>query len=127
MNNLELIRLWQNSWNRIVISQVAPTGLLVTTVALMQFGLAQCGLPVRLAAVLILLASGILGALAQYSAATEAQAHAALVANAGNLASGAITGLSYIAGLAKLLWIVKYVTPAVFVTIFAAIAYFLLG
>lgn len=127
MNNLELIRLWQNSWNRIVISQVAPTGLLITTVALMQFGLAQCGLPVRLAAVLILLASGILGALAQYSAATEAQALAVVVTKIESDASETATDLAHLAGLAKLLWVVKYVTPAVFVAIFATIAYFLLA
>jgi hypothetical protein len=127
MNNLELIRLWQKSWNRIVISQLAPTGLLITTVALMQFGLGQSALLVRLAAVLILLASGILGALAQYSAATEAQALAALLAKDGTAASETSTGVASIDGLAKLLWIVKYVTPAVFVAIFAAISYFLLG
>lgn len=127
MNNLELIHLWQKSWNRIVISQLAPTGLLITTVALMQFGLGQSGLLVRLAALLILLASGILGALAQYSAATEAQAISALLAKDENSTSENLVSGKAIIGLAKLLWIVKYVTPAVFVAIFAAISYFLLG
>lgn len=127
MNNLELIRLWQKSWNRIVFSQLAPTGLLITTVALMQFGLGQSGLLVRLAALLILLASGILGALAQYSAATEAQAISALLAKDENSTSENLVSGTAILGLAKLLWIVKYVTPAVFVAIFVAISYFLLS
>ena len=127
MNNLELIRLWQKSWNRIVISQLAPTGLLITTVALMLFGLGQSGLLVRLAAVLILLASGILGALAQYSAASEAQALATLLNKEATASAETSADVASIDGLAKLLWIVKYVTPAVFVAIFAAIAYFLLG
>ncbi|MFM6966469.1 MAG: hypothetical protein ACKOWI_03790 [Rhodoluna sp.] len=127
MNHLQLIRLWQKSWNRIVISQLAPTGLLITTVALMQFGLGQSGLLVRIAADLILLASGILGALAQYSAATEAQALAALLAKEGSAAADVSPALASINGLSKLLWIVKFVTPAVFVAIFAAISYFLLG
>jgi hypothetical protein len=123
MNQLELIRVWQKSWNRIIISQLAPTGLLITTVALMQFGLGEAGLLVKLSAVLILLASGILGALAQYSAASEAQALAAHIAESTEPSLAAAS----IAGLAKLLWVVKFVTPAVFVAIFIAIAAFLLG
>jgi len=123
MNQLELIRVWQKSWNRIIISQLAPTGLLITTVALMQFGLGEAGILVKLAALLILLASGILGALAQYSAATEAQAVAAHLATS----SEASLGAAAIHDLAKFLWVVKFVTPTVFVAIFLAIAGFLLA
>ena len=123
MNQVELIQLWQKSWNRIVISQLAPTGLLITTVALAQFGLAQTGLAIRLAALLILLASGILGALAQFSAASEGQAIATQLAA---VAEPSVT-VAAIDGVAKWLWVVKFVTPAVFVAIFAVIAVLLLG
>jgi hypothetical protein len=123
VNQVELIQLWQKSWNRIVISQLAPTGLLITTVALAQFGLAQTGLAIRLAALLILLASGILGALAQFSAASEGQAIATQLAA---VAEPSVT-VAAIDGVAKWLWVVKFVTPAVFVAIFAVIAVLLLG
>lgn len=123
MNQVELIQLWQKSWNRIVISQLAPTGLLITTVALAQFGLSQTGLAIRLAALLILLASGILGALAQFSAASEGQAIATQLAA---VAEPSVT-VAAIDGVAKWLWVVKFVTPAVFVAIFAVIAVLLLG
>jgi hypothetical protein len=99
------------SWHRLrtalVLSQLGPTLLLITTIALLQFGLAQTDLSVRIAAAGILLASGILGALVQYQVASEAQA------------------LSQTSGLhaasASWMWVVKYVTPAIFVGIYLAL------
>ena len=72
MNQPDLVRLWSKAWNRIIFAQLAPTTLLITTVALLQFGLADAAVSVRWAAELILLASGILGALAEFTAADEA-------------------------------------------------------
>lgn len=123
MNDQELIRLWQKTWSRIVISQIAPTVLLITTVALMQFGLGESPYLVRVAAVLILLASGVLGAMAQYSAAVEAQSIASQLGDGAN--PSPIAGS--IANLAKLLWVVKFVTPAIFIAIFVAITVFALS
>ena len=107
MSQSEAQLLWQQSWNRIVVSQIAPTFLLITNVALLQFGLAGAGIWVRIAALLILLASGILGALAQFSSAKDAQQ------------AGTALGL---ASQVRYLEVVKFVTPAVFVVIFVAIA-----
>jgi hypothetical protein len=84
-------------------------------VALLQFGLADAAISVRIAAVLILLASGILGALAEFAAADEAVAIAsALVANATESAIAKRISMQ-----SRLMPVVKFVTPAIFVLIFA--------
>lgn len=107
MNETELIQAWNNSWKRIVYAQLAPTFLLISTVALLQFGLADASFAVRAAAAFILLASGILGALAEFAAAAEAQRIAA--------------DLPKVQSIAKWLPVVKFVTPAIFIAIFVAI------
>lgn len=114
MNEQELIRLYGNSWKRIIFAQIAPTFLLITTVALLQFGLADSEFSVRAATLLILLASGILGALAEFAAADEAIA--ILEALKTSYADSLV--LKRINLQAKMLPIVKYVTPAIFVMIF---------
>jgi SNF family Na+-dependent transporter len=98
---------WWEIRRVIVVSQMAPTALLITTVALLQFGLADTALSVRLATAGILLASGILGALVQFQSASEPQRLAA--------------GDTDLAASARWLWVVKYVTPAIFVVIFVAL------
>ena len=74
MSESELLGLWQKARLHLVLSQMAPTFLLIATVALFPLGLGQAPIVVRLAALGILLASGILGALVQFGAAAEAQA-----------------------------------------------------
>jgi len=91
----------------LVISQLGPTILLITTVALLQFGLGQTDLSIRIAAAGILLASGILGALVQFQVASEAQE---------------LSGKSGVApASARWMWVVKYVTPTIFVGIYLAL------
>lgn len=114
MNEQELLRLYGKSWKRIIFAQIAPTFLLITTVALLQFGLADSEFSVRAATLLILLASGILGALAEFAAADEAIA--ILEALKTSYADSLV--LKRINLQAKMLPIVKYVTPAIFVMIF---------
>lgn len=103
----ELHTAWLAHRHMIVVSQIAPTALLITTVALIQFGLADSSLALRVATAGILLASGILGALVQFQSATEAQK---LARQTEDLASGA-----------SWLGVVKYVTPTIFTVIFAAL------
>ena len=122
MNQSELVQAWNNSWNRIIVAQMAPTALLITTVALLQFGLADAALPVRVAALLILLASGILGALAEFTAAGEAASVASQLAAA---EQGSPTSAN-ILKLSRWLPVVKFVTPAIFVLIFIFLAQALL-
>lgn len=101
---------WHQLRISIVTSQIAPTLLLITTVALLQFGLAESGFSTRVAAAGILLASGILGALVQFTSASEAQALAAALPEDSALRSSA-----------QWMWVVKFVTPAVFTGIYVAL------
>lgn len=118
MNSSEKFAAWQRARMHLIVSQIAPTTLLVTTVALLQFGLAEAALEVRIAAVGILLASGILGALVQFQSAAEAEQLAR------DLSGGEYAPT--VSGSAGWLWVPKYVTPAVFVVIFIALVWALL-
>jgi hypothetical protein len=117
MTEIELLGLWQKARMQLVVSQMAPTFLLIATVALFTLGLAQTPLVVRLATLGILLASGILGALVQFSSASEAQAVAADLAA---LKVKSATSTRAIA-LAPWLNVVKFVTPAIFTVIFVCL------
>lgn len=116
MNELELIRLWQKSRQQIIIAQLAPTFLLITTSGLVD-QVRTAGVYATWAVLGILLASGILGALAEFTAANEAQAIARdiLTINKKSAISETI--------LKQSVWmhVVKYLTPAIFVGIFVAL------
>jgi hypothetical protein len=99
---------------------MAPTFLLITTIALVQFGLAEADISVKIATAGILLASGILGALVQFSSASEARAIARDISEPTH--EGASLQRS-----ARWLWVVQFVTPTVFVVIYAALMVALFG
>lgn len=118
MNSGEKFVAWQRARLHLIVSQIAPTLLLIFTVALVQWGLADTGIALRIATLGILLASGILGALVQFQSATEAQ----------HIAQD-LTGGEYdhmVRGSAHWLWIPKFLTPAVFSVIFLALVVALL-
>ena len=116
MTEQELIQEFQKNRLHIILAQLAPTGLLAFA-ALTTPAIAASDESVKHAFALILLASGILGALAEYSAAAQAQA--------------AIDDLKALPGSSALrtrvisfrpwLEVVKFVTPAIFVAIFGFI------
>lgn len=116
MTEAELIQEFQKNRLHIILAQLAPTGLLAFA-AITTPTIATGDIYVVHAFALILLASGILGALAEFSAASQAQA--------------VIDDLKTLPGTSKLrsrvisfrpwLEVVKYVTPAIFVLIFLAI------
>ena len=117
MNELDLISLWTKARWHIIVSQLAPTFLLTATVGFMALGLADASIATRLAAAGILLASGILGAVAQVSAANEG-----LTVIEDLTASQATTLVaSRIMQSAPLLNVVKFVTPTVFILVFLAL------
>ena len=118
MNSGEKFAAWQRARLHLIVSQIAPTVLLITTVGLLQWGLAETGLATRLAALGILLASGILGALVQFQSATEAQ-HLANDLKGGEYEHA-------VAGSAGWLWVPKFLTPAIFVGIYLALVVALL-
>ena len=73
MTEKELLDLWNRARTHLVVAQLAPTFLLITTVGLVP-AIRDAGTFAVLATLGILLASGILGALVEFAAAHEAQA-----------------------------------------------------
>jgi hypothetical protein len=114
MTELDLIQLWNKLRNQVIFSQLAPTFLLIVTIALLNDGLAEATLGVRLATLGILLASGIFGYLAQYSSATEARAVLAEMRNLKTKSKVSAQLLKF----AKWLGVIRYVTPSIFVAIY---------
>jgi hypothetical protein len=116
MNELDLIHLWQKSRQQIIIAQLAPTFLLITTAGLVE-QIRVAGQVTAWAVIGILLASGILGALAEFTAANEAQAVAKDIAQLKTKSALA----NSIIKTAAWMHVVKYLTPAIFVGIFVAL------
>jgi len=114
MTELELIQLWNKLRNQVIFSQLAPTFLLIVTIALLNEGLIAQPLVVKLALLGILLASGIFGYLAQYSTATEARALLADIRTLKNKSKLSSQLLKF----AKWLDVIRYVTPTIFVAIY---------
>lgn len=118
MNSGEKFVAWQRARLHLMVSQIAPTLLLISTVALLQWGLADTDWAVRIATLGILLASGILGALVQFQSATEAQ-HIAQDLSGGEY-DRTVSGSSH------WLWVPKFLTPAIFAVIYVALVIALL-
>ena len=112
----ELIDLWNRARTHLVVAQLAPTFLLITTVGLVP-SIVAAGPAVAIAAWGILLASGILGALVEFSAAHEAQAIARDLSSVANRSAIA----DRIVRTAGWLHVAKYITPTIFVGIFVAL------
>lgn len=117
MTEQQLITHWVQARRHIIVAQLGPIFLLTLTVAFLQFGLADADLSVRIAAAGILLATGILGALAQIAAANEGSA---IVRDL--VATGANSALSRTI-IASAAWInvVRIGTPALFTVIFVVL------
>jgi hypothetical protein len=122
MNEKELIELWNRNRTQLVVAQFAPTFLLITTAGLVK-AIRESGTFTVWGVLGILLASGILGALVEYSAAHEAQAIASDIRALGSNSAISRTILK----TAPWLHVAKYLTPAIFVGIFVALAAALLA
>jgi hypothetical protein len=116
MTEQELIQEFQKNRLHVILAQLAPTGLLAFA-ALATPTIAAGDEFVKHAFALILLASGILGALAEYSAASQAQA----VIDDLKTLPGSSALRSRVISFRPWLEVVKYVTPAIFVAIFGFI------
>ncbi len=116
METSQLIREFNTNRLHLILAQLAPTGLLAfATIA--TPAIADSGEYLKAGFALILLASGILGALAEYSAASQAQAtidSLKLVTDKNPLVERVISFRPW-------LEVAKFVTPAIFVAIFVAI------
>jgi hypothetical protein len=122
MNELELVQLWNRLRNQIIFSQLAPTFLLIVTIALLNDGLADAVNTVKWASLGILLASGIFGFLAQYSAATEARA---VLSELKTLKSKSKVSTSLIR-FNSWINVIRFVTPSIFVAIYVLLCIALL-
>jgi hypothetical protein len=122
MTEYELNQLWNKSRNQLVFAQLAPTFLLITTAGLVP-AIREAGNYTIWATLGILLASGILGALVEFSAAHEAQGIAREIAKLPTRTAISDTILK----TAPWLHVAKYVTPSIFVGIFVALVAALLG
>jgi hypothetical protein len=96
--------------------------LLIVTIALLNDGLADSAIVVKLATLGILLASGIFGFLAQYSAATEARA---LLSDLKTLKSKSKVSIQLVRS-SSWLNVIRFVTPSIFVAIYVLLCIALL-
>jgi hypothetical protein len=122
MNELDLVKLWIRLRNQIIFSQLAPTFLLIVTIALLNDGLAESTDVVKWATLGILLASGIFGFLAQYTAATEARA---VLGDLKTLKSKSKVS-TLLVGFSAWLDVIRFVTPSIFVAIYVLLCIALL-
>ena len=116
MSEQELIQNYLKMRMQIIVSQLAPTVLLGFSVFITPT-IATYNDPLKFAFVFILLASGILGALAQFTASREMTS---VAADLGALDNPSRTAKG-ITQWAQLYWIPMFVTPAIFLVIFIAI------
>jgi len=117
LTETELIAQWNTARWHIIVSQLAPTFLLAVTVWMLVDGLAETELPVRLAAAGILLASGVLGAITQFAAASEGRA---VIESLRSLPSSSTLSRRIVA-MGRGVEIVRFVTPTIFVLTFVAL------
>ena len=122
MNELDLIQLWNRLRNQVIFSQLAPTFLLIVTIALLNDGLADAADSVRSATLGILLASGIFGFIAQYSAAAEAKA---VLSELKTLKSKSKVS-NQLVKFNSWLDVIRFITPSIFVAIYVLLCIALL-
>lgn len=116
MTEHELIQIYSKARLHIIISQLAPTALLAFA-ALVTPTIAQYSDSLRLAFILILLASGILGALVQFSASREAKAIAFDLQALPTQTRVSSTIVSH----SRLFLVSMFITPVIFIGIFASL------
>jgi hypothetical protein len=117
MTESELLTHWASARWHIIVSQVAPTVLLIALIGFAAVGLASTPLSVRIAAAGVLLASGILGALVQISAANDGRA---IIEDLDALETPSSLSRRVVSA-APWLNVVRLVTPVIFVVVYVAL------
>lgn len=116
MTESTLLEAWSRARMQLIVAQLAPTFLLITTVGLVPV-IRAAGPATVVAAIGILLASGILGALAEFGAASDARSIAQELGSIGTRSRVAESAMRH----AQWLWVPMFVTPVIFVLIFVAL------
>lgn len=109
-----LIELWTKARLHLILSQIAPTFLLIVTIGLLDAGLTTAPASVRLGVAGILLSSGILGAVAQISVTSEALA---VIDDLDTIVTPSAISKRIIASR-RWVAVPRFVTPAIFVLVF---------
>jgi len=117
MTESDLLTRWAAARWHIIVSQLAPTFLLTALIGFTALGLADTPVSVRIAAAGVLLASGVLGALAQIAAANEG---GAIIEDLALLNAPSALSRRVIAS-APWLNVVRFLTPAIFVIVYVAL------
>ena len=117
MTESDLLTRWAAARWHIIVSQLAPTFLLTALIGFTALGLGDTPVSVRIAAAGVLLASGILGALAQIAAANEG---GAIIEDLALLSAPSALSRRVIAS-APWLNVVRFLTPAIFVIVYIAL------
>jgi hypothetical protein len=122
MTERELLELWAKARGHLILSQMAPTFLLIVTAVALGLGLDRANLWVRVGVLGILLASGVLGALVQYSVAAQALAIADDLSELPTPSATTRQAISF----APWMNVARFVTPTIFMVIFFALSVALL-
>ena len=122
MSEKDLLELWNRNRMQLIVAQFAPTFLLITA-SISVAAIRAAGAAAVWGVIGILLASGILGALVEYSAAHEAQA---VARDLRALKSKSALSKNIVKN-AQWLNVAKYLTPAIFIAIFIFLVQALLG
>ena len=109
-----LIELWTKARLHLILSQIAPTFLLIVTIGLLDAGLTTAPASVRLGVAGILLSSGILGTVAQISVTSEALA---VIDDLDTIVTPSAISKRIIASR-RWVAVPRFVTPAIFVLVF---------
>lgn len=117
MTESDLITLWNKARWHLIVSQIAPTFLLTALVGFLAIGLDGASLGLKIGAAGILLASGILGAAVQISAANEGLA---VIDDLRMIGAPSAVSRRIVAS-APWINVVRIGTPAIFVVVYLAL------
>jgi len=124
MNELELIKLWNQKRSQIISAQMGPTVMLGVVIIALSFG-ALTDAPAAITYLVIgaIAATGLLATISQYAAIREAEG---IVKDLGNVASLSATG-TVIKDSASFLSLTKLVIVALDVVVFVLVVMAVMG
>ena len=124
MNELELIKLWNQKRSQIISAQMGPTVMLGVIIIALSFGaLTDAPAAIGYLVLGVIASTGLLATISQYAAIREAEA---LVKDLGNVASLSATG-TIIKDSASYLSMTKLVIVALDVVVFVLVVMAVMG